>query len=482
MPKMENVYLISLSGEITYRTKGGRRLFTGQTVRNLRTAVEATGKHIQIRHIGGKFEARGDFTPEVCERIFGIKTCLVARRMRFDGLEELARAGELLWCERVAGKTFGVRCKRVGTHDFSSQDVGVVLGGRLNPYAAGVDLTAPDVWVDVEIRGKTAYFVEQRIEGPAGLPIGAGDEVLVLFSGGYDSPVATWHLAKRGAVPHFVHFAFGGLGEVESVIRVAQYLRSQWLIGAAPTFVVVPFADVVRAILEVVESSMRQVTLRRAMYQAAELVARDLGCEVLVTGEALAQATSQTLRNLRAEQEGIALPILRPLISYDKEEIIQQAEKIGTRELSSQVNELCSIAQGPVSPRVALGRFYDVYRRIDPDVIHSTVEQAITVDLSAPVDALDELLRDETPTIAYIPGDAVVVNVMPNAAPLSDAIPLSEFHEDEYSGNDTPLIFVCRHGLTSGGLARAFRQRGYNAYSLEGGYERYRRQAKEGGR
>ncbi|GIV79709.1 THUMP domain-containing protein [Litorilinea aerophila] len=473
MQEFQQVCLISFEGEVIHRGKGTRRLFQRRTLENLRLAIREHGFQAEVVPSFAKLEVRGTFDPHVLARVFGVKTCAVALRAHIQDLDDVVAAGEAIWRDRVAGKTFGVRCKRVGRHPFRSQDVAEVLGARLNAYARGVNLTNPDIWVEIEVREEHAYFVTERIPGPGGLPLGIGEDALVLFSGGHDSPVAAWHLARRGNQPHFLHLAFGGLAEARPVVQVAQHLYRHWLVGTRPVFRVAPFAPVVAELIEHIPSALRQVALRRAMYQAGEYLAQKLGCQALVTGEVLSQATSQTLHNIAIEEAGIDLPILRPVLSLSKEEIMQQAQAIGTYELSLQVNELCSIAQGPVSPRVKREEFFQAYAAVDPAVIHAAVDQAIEIDLNQPLEQLESLLEDDIPTIGHIPQDALVVSMLPEGTRLPQAIPMDRFEADEVTDN-RPVILMCRYGLTSMGLAAELRRRGINAYSFDGGYERYR--------
>ncbi|MDT7892527.1 MAG: tRNA uracil 4-sulfurtransferase ThiI [Thermoproteota archaeon] len=468
------VYLIRLSGDVTYRKSSSRFYFEDLVIKNIKYALRKHEKEAKIIHEPARIYVEDeDIDSSIFKRIFGISSFSECEVIQFSNLEDLAQKIEERYKEEVKGKSFAIRCQRSGKHDFTSMDAAKMIGAKLKPYALKVNLENPDVEINVEIRDDKAYVFKERIAGPGGLPIGVGEHVLSLFSGGFDSPVASWFIAKRGCKVDFLHFAFGGLSEVYPVYSVAKFLYENWFYGYKPRFFVVRFAEMIKEIMLKIPNMIRQVALRRFMYLAAEKIALKNGHEALVTGEALSQATSQTMRNLRVAEFGISLPIIRPLIGFDKQEIITLSRNIGTYELSLKVEELCGIAVGPLTPKADIDKFFNDIQKIDFSILDKLIAQAIELDLDESDEKIKELLKEEEFVINYIPTDSVVVNLMPDKFSIHKAISFNEFDEEKYK--DSLIIFVCEKGLTSKGLAKYYREKGYKAYSLEGGFEGYKK-------
>jgi thiamine biosynthesis protein ThiI len=230
-------YLIRLTSDITYRRRGSRFHFESLVVRNIKAALKKHGKNAKVFHEPARIYVQGDdIDPSLFKRIFGISSFSECEVFEFTDLDDLANKVEQIFKNEVKGKTFAVRCQRSGNHNFTSRDVEIVVGAKLRPYALKVDLKNPDLEINVEIRDNRAYIFSEKIPGPGGLPIGSGDLVLSLFSGGFDSPVASYLVAKRGCKVDFLHFAFGGLSEVFPVWAVAKSLYENWFYGYKPRF------------------------------------------------------------------------------------------------------------------------------------------------------------------------------------------------------------------------------------------------------
>jgi thiamine biosynthesis protein ThiI len=204
-----------------------------------------------------------------------------------------------------------------------------------------VDLTAPALEIHVEVLPKEILFSLESVDGPGGLPTGSSGTVLALLSGGIDSPVAAHRIMQRGCQVEFIHFhgaPFQSRASREKAFALAEALVP-WQ-GTAQLHCV-PFGLVQREIVARVERRARVVLYRRMMVRIAEIVARKIGAEALVTGESLGQVASQTLPNLAAIEAACTIPILRPLIGMDKQEITSQAERLGTFAISIQPDEDC---------------------------------------------------------------------------------------------------------------------------------------------
>ncbi|HDN75637.1 MAG TPA: tRNA 4-thiouridine(8) synthase ThiI, partial [Acidilobales archaeon] len=404
------MYLVRLCGEIALKSRRTRWRFEKRLVSNLENALERFGvKDYNLRLEDGRIFIEGpDGIEGIVKRVFGIHSVSKVYHVRFKDLNDLVSKAEEYFKEFVKGKKFAVRTHRVGVHEFTSIDVNKEVGARLKPYSAGVDLNNPDVTTYIEVRGRDAYFFTNIIKGYDGLPTGVEGTTLLLFSGGFDSPVAAWLLARRGIEVHFLHYVLTSQSSILAAYRVAKYLADNWLFGYEPMFYVIDLRSVVAEIINYVRSDYRQVVLRKIMYLIADELREKLDIDSLATGESIGQASSQTLKNLVATEEGIKSLILRPLTAMDKEEIMRLSKEIGTYELSSDVVEYCSISVGPVATRARKDILEKELSKVRKELIDRALSDLITINLvKDPPSKLKELTDIE---IDFIPSDALVID------------------------------------------------------------------------
>ena len=272
-----------------------------------------------------------------CERDLG--------QMGEAALLALAEAGEFA--------SFKVHVRRNHT-DFPidsmqmNRDVGALLCAA-HPDKR-VIMKNPDVTVGVEVVQSAAYVYARSVRGIGGLPVGSSGRVACLLSSGIDSPVALWRMARRGAVPVGVHFSGRPQTSDASEYLVDDIARVLEKTGCIGRVYVVPFGDCQREISLTAPPSLRIILYRRLMFRVAERLARQEGAGALVTGESLGQVASQTLENIRATDASVTLPVFRPLIGNDKLEIIDQAQQLGTFEISSMDAPDCCTLFMPRSP------------------------------------------------------------------------------------------------------------------------------------
>lgn len=472
--------LVRLAGELGTKSARTRRGFLTVLVGNAARALRAARIRGQVRQEWSRLwvdTADPAGAREALTTVFGVHSVAEAREVRFDSLEDLVAALEALYRERVRGHTFGIRARRAGTAAVPPHDLAVALGAALLPVSAGVDLDHPQVEVQVMIGDGLAHALLAESPGPSGMPLGTGGRTLSLLSGGFDSPVATWQVMRRGAETELVHFDLGGCGQVDEALGVAAVLMRRWAPGQAVKVHVVDLAPLVQALQERCDRRLRQILLKRAMYRAAGLLARELEAEALVTGEALAQVSTQTLRSLAVCEKAAGLPVLRPLIGLDKTEIIARARQIGTYEASERVQEHCSIAGGKVITWPRIAAVEDAERLVAEEATDAwtagQVANRQVVDLArwqpAPP-APPALEVDEVP-----PG-ALVVDVREpwEGAPVGDLqLPQSvALERTDLLDTDRDYVLVCPGGLRSAALAGELTRRGYRAWSLRGGMAR----------
>lgn len=343
--------------------KGGNRAhFERLLQQNLELAL-AGAPGLRVQRIRGRVLVRAQADPEqlaqAAARVFGIVSLSSAVETG-RSLEEILeaaveRAGRALR-EEFGGREqvpFRVAANRADkTFPHTSMEVERWLGGRLLeqfPQLA-VDLARAQLKVEVDIRHEGVWVFAGRHAGPGGLPVGSMGRALGLLSGGLDSPVAAWLAMRRGLrleLATFYSFPHVGPQFREKALRIGAHL-SRWL-GRAILHVV-PFAAAQEAIRDHCPESYRTVLYRRAMHRIAAQLGRRRRCYAVVTGECLGQVASQTLENLALIEEASDLPVLRPLITYDKQEIIALARRIGTYELSTlPAPDSCTVFQ-PAAP------------------------------------------------------------------------------------------------------------------------------------
>ncbi len=242
--------------------------------------------------------------------------------------------------------TFKIEARRASKKfPLNSQQLNNELGAFvLKQSNASVKLENPEVTFFVEIAGERAFVYRSKIAGAGGLPIGTGGKVLCLLSGGIDSPVASFRLMRRGCKVAYIHFHSFPYTTIESQNKVRSIVRVLSRYQLESTLYLVPFADLQREIVAHAPPPMRVILYRRFMLRIAQAVAVNEKAAALVTGDSLGQVASQTLENIRTISTVTTLPIFRPLIGDDKEDIIRTARAIGTYDISIQADlDCCSL-------------------------------------------------------------------------------------------------------------------------------------------
>jgi len=470
------LWLIRFSGDLTTKYKHTRKRFQARLSANLRDALDANAVDYRLRTEWSRFylESSDPRVETLLGQVFGVQSFSPVQRRRLTTLDELASQGASLYRGAVRGRRYAVRARRAGKGaPFGSMDVQVALGAALNAEAT-VDLDDPEVEVHVEVRNGQVYFFSDQLPGPGGLPLGVEGRALALISGGFDSAVAAWMLLKRGVALDYAFFRLGGAAHERDVARVADVLARDWSHGTQPQLFVIPFEDVITRIQDRVHPRYWQLVLKRQMYRAARRLAQARGLHALVTGEALGQVSSQTLKNLEALNITDDLPLLRPLLGFDKNEIIARADRIGTGQASAGVPEYCAI----VSQRPATGagaRELDEQEALVEADLRAKVATAKRVDLRS--ERLRAPAREAVRTLPDDP-DAVLLDIRttrefkrdhdPRAHHLEFAYALDHF--DRLDPQKTYYIY-CSVGLKSENLVERMRAAGYRAHAYQPEYE-----------
>jgi len=382
-------FIIKLFPEITIKSQSVRLRFIKILTGNIRNvlkhhddslAVVRHWDHIEVR---SKNEELRTTLVDLLTRIPGIHHVLAVEDRAYTDVHDIFEQTLELNRERIEGKTFCVRVKRRGKHEFSSQDVERYVGGGLNQHVATaqVKLNQPQVTVNLEIENDRLLLVTGRYEGIGGFPIGTQEDVLSLISGGFDSGVSSYMLMRRGCRVHYCFFNLGGAAHEIGVRQVAHYLWNRFGSSHRVRFVAINFEPVVGEILEKVDDGQMGVVLKRMMVRAASRVAERYGVQALVTGEALGQVSSQTLTNLRLIDNASDTLILRPLISHDKEHIINLARHIGTEDFARTMPEYCGVISKSPTVKAVKAKIEAEEQNFDFAILDQVVQEATNVDI-----------------------------------------------------------------------------------------------------
>ena len=369
---------ITLSGDIFLKSRRTQPAMIRRVRASLRQAIAQTGFDGSLERLGShRFGLDpGDRIAEIVEnatRVFGVGS--VDEMVEVDGgnVDLLAADVARLAAERVAGRTFGIRVKRRGNHDWRSYDLACKAGDLLVAAGGTVNLDDPDEPLEITALDDRAFLLVERHRGPGGLPVGTQEPVLTLISGGFDSAVAAWMMMSRGSPVEFVHFTLS-CSQSDHALAVARSLWERWGYGTDPVVHVVEFQPVKDALIEHVDARMRQVALKVLMARAASRIAEEQGILALVTGDALGQVSSQTLPHLVGVSEAADVPLLRPLLGLPKDAIIDYARRIGTAEISARAQEVCDLSDGRP---VATGASPHQVKRSVRDIPEMLMEDAL---------------------------------------------------------------------------------------------------------
>ncbi|MEM2740041.1 MAG: tRNA uracil 4-sulfurtransferase ThiI [Candidatus Bathyarchaeia archaeon] len=378
--------ILAAYGEIALKSDRVRCRFVSKLKHNIREAFEARGLDVRVRHRWSRILIDGlddvDLGCRIASRIFGLRYIAPYRYVGLDDLESFMKANASRLLD--GAESFAIRVRRTGIHSFTSRDLEKGIGGIVKAASnLRVDLDNPDTTIYVEVHDDECYLYTGRVEAPGGLPLGTSSRVVSLVSGGIDSPVATWLMMKRGC-PVTMLFAYFPLGGDESDLRrflaVARILRD-WHVGEDIRIYSYRHDNALKEIRRVADS-YTCILCRRMMYRVACRVAEMEGAKAIVTGENLAQVASQTLDNLYVVDEVSTLPVLRPLVGFEKEDSVRIARMIGTYEASiTPVSSGCRPVKGcwarPRKPttRAIPGRVRELESMID---VGRLVDEAVS--------------------------------------------------------------------------------------------------------
>jgi len=313
-----------------------------------------------------------DAAAEAVSKVFGIAAYSRAAAVDKDMQCIVKAAAEYLKDDLESISTFKVESKRSDKKfPLKSPEISRQLGGYLLTKFPNlsVDVHHPDLVVTVEVREKYAYIHGNQLKGAGGMPVGTAGKAAILISGGIDSPVAAWCMAKRGLVLTGIHFASPPYTSARAEQKVHELMAEVAQYAGRMNLFVVPFTEIQEHIKDDCPEEMFTIIMRRMMMRVAEKIAREQDCGALITGESLGQVASQTLGAIQCTDAVAGLPVFRPLIGMDKNEIVDISRRIGTFETSIEPYEDCCTIFTPKHPKL----------RPSPDKV-AEAESALAVD------------------------------------------------------------------------------------------------------
>ena len=345
---MKYELIIARYGEIGLKSPKVRSRFERKLVKNIKASFDCDVG----RNQGRIYIHPENFDDAIAklDKVFGVVSYspAVLTHSTFDDIENsLTAYTETLLKENVIDENtrFAIKCRRVGDHDFTSQEMAAFAGGVVRKVIkAPVDLTNPDLTIFVEVREDDAFIYHEKIRGAGGLPLGTQGKVVVLLSSGIDSPVAAYMMMKRGCEIIALHFnadPFSGPKVTELFDRLVDHLQD-YASGNPIKKHIVNYGEYLQAAKDKAPEKMTCVLCKSGMYKIAEMIAREYGALAVVDGSSVGQVASQTLDNILVTRHGVDMPVLSPLIGLDKSEISEIADKIGTFEISKIDDGGCS--------------------------------------------------------------------------------------------------------------------------------------------
>lgn len=382
-------FIIKLFPEIMIKSDSVRKRFIKILTSNIRNVLLRETENVAVIRNWDFIEVRAKVAEEapmvldLLQRTPGIHHILEVEEYPFETMHDIFEQTLAQVRSQLEGKTFCVRVRRKGKHEFRSLDVERYVGGGLNQHieSARVKLTQPDVTIRIDIEHDKMLLVKARHEGLGGYPIGTQEDVLSLISGGFDSGVSSYMLIRRGSRVHYCFFNLGGAAHEIGVKQMAYHIWSRYSTSHKVRFVAINFENVVGEILEKVDNGQMGVVLKRMMVRAASKVAQRFDIQAIVTGEALGQVSSQTLTNLRLIDKAADALVLRPLITHDKEQIITMAKTIGTDDIAKSMPEFCGVISKNPTVKAIESRILEEEGHFNFDVLEEAVQQAQYLDI-----------------------------------------------------------------------------------------------------
>lgn len=494
----DNLLILRLAGDFYTKARNTRLRFQRRLAQNIQDALKSHGIPHRLETTWSRYYLETETAEgaraarEILPRVFGLQSVSLVERRSWDTLDDVVGLGVEAFTEGIRGRTFAVRASRRGGREllpFDSMEVERAVGAALLKRApdAKVRLREPEVTAHVELEPGQAHLFHDKHRGQGGLPIGVEGRALSLVSGGFDSAVASWLMLKRGVQLDYLFCNLGGASHRLGVLKVMKVIADRWSYGYRPRLYEVDFQPLLQELQEKNQPRNWQIVLKRLMLRAGERLARRNRSLGLITGEAMGQVSSQTLQNLAVISQAVSpsMPVLRPLVGFNKEEILAVARRIGVYELSAAVGEYCDLVPRKPATRAILSEVLRGEAGMETARLFEQVKARTGHDLRGLTEA------DLGPTgleTDRVPDGATVLDLRPREAWKTWSYPGSLQMDlqralEAYSSfdRDRPYVVVCEVGLKSAHLAERMQEAGFRAWNFRGGLARLMTWTQAGG-
>ena len=313
------------------------------------------------------------------------------------------------YLDKITNKTFVARVKRSWTHNFNSIDLERYVWGGLLKYGenAKVKLKNPDITIKLEIKDNNLFLVREGYKWVWGYPVGTQDRVISLISGGFDSGVSTYQMMRRWCKTDFLFFNLWGSAHELWVKQVSSYLWKNFWVGYDSRFVTIPFEDVVKELVEKVDSRFRWILLKRYFLKVADKLAQEHNYYAIIKWDSLGQVSSQTLKNMHVIDKASDTLVLRPLIGFNKQEIVDITRQIWTYNFACNMPEYCWVISDKPATWASLEQVLEQEEKIDESILDKAIENWKLEYLKK---LLTENLEEESEIeVSYVPAENEVV-------------------------------------------------------------------------
>lgn len=383
--------IVRFSGEIGIKSEWTRRHYEGLLKKNIYDVLKHHSiSYRKILRKRGRIYVKTENAAETAQaltRVFGISSVSQAKQTTAN-MDNILETALQLAVEIVQNEdTFAVRCRRTGTHPYSSIDICKQVGQQIltalkerNPH---VNLSNPQRTINIEIREDEAYIFTETLQGAGGFPVGSQAKAICLLSGGIDSPVACWLVMKRGCPIVPVYLDNSPLTDETTTAKALDTAKKlfEWSIGFPRKVYIIPHGRNLQTFVEKAPRKLTCLLCKRMMYRIAEQIADIEKADGIVTGEAIGEQASQTMTNLRVLDEAAkTYPIHRPLLGFDKTETEAIARRIGTYEVSTRQAKDCTAAPSKPATQAQVEAAKDAEAALDIDgIVKDSVKAARTV-------------------------------------------------------------------------------------------------------
>ncbi len=457
--------------EIGLKGNKTRREMEKILVNNITSYAQKNNVNLKYSKTDGRiflYTDNNSFLYDILPRIFGIKSFSYAYEYKFDNINTIAELAKEKFYDVVKNKKFAVIATRKGIHNFNSKDVEIKIGDALYNNSAGVDLENPDIKIYAEIRDNRLYLFTDKIPGPGGLPLKSEGKAISLFSGGIDSPVATYMVMKRGVACDLLFCSLAHPADTVYMLKTAQNLLEKYSIGYNNRIFIIDGSNLVTEIIKNPDQKFSNLIFKELLYEYAQNLCIKYNYNAIVTGESIGQVSSQTPENLESMSRDIFYPIYRPLIGFDKEETISYS-KSKNLYFNDSMGEFCSLFSKNPGIKVSYDYLKAEISKFDLDKYFHGIIVLNRESINQYINSI------ENRNINEIPDNCNIIDLRENNDyniwHLPDAINLkiNDLNKIVKNGDKNKnYLFYCKKGLNSAYAASIMLENGYNAfYSTE---------------